>query len=103
MAVCGIDSVEVAPYEDGAELGDTGAYEVVRAVLRYAVDPTTDASGRIVDLDRAARDAVGSVRFESDLVVLRPADPAAGNRGLLYSVANRGSVPSVAIERRARS
>jgi hypothetical protein len=33
------------------------------------------------------------VTFESDLVVLRPADPAAGNRGLLYSVANRGSVP----------
>ena len=95
MAVVRIDSVEVAPYEDGAEFGDTGPYEVVRAVLRYAVDPTTDASRRIVDLDRASPDANGLVAFESDLIVLRPADPGAGNRGLLYSVANRGSVPAL--------
>ena len=31
----------------------SSSYEIVRAVLRYAVDPTTDAGGRIVDLDRA--------------------------------------------------
>ena len=33
--------------------------------------------------------------FESDLIVLRPVDPNAGNRGMLYSVANRGSATSV--------
>lgn len=85
----------VEPYEEGTSFGDAGAYEAVRAVLRYAVDPATDASLRIVDLDRALRDANGLVTFESDLVVLRPVDPDAGNRGLLYSVANRGSVPSL--------
>ncbi len=95
MPVCGIESVRVAPYENGAPFGDTGPYEVVRALLRYAVDPTTGASQRITDLDRASRDAHGLVLFDSDLVVLRPVDPAAGNRGLLYSVANRGSVSSV--------
>jgi hypothetical protein len=95
VAVCGIDAISTAPYEDGAAFGDSGPYEVVRALLRYAVDPADDASRRIVDLDRASRDADGLVWFESDLVVLRPADPSAGNRGLLYSVANRGSATSL--------
>jgi hypothetical protein len=95
MAVCGVESVRVAPYENGASFGDTGSYDVVRAVLRYAVDPEAEVNGSIVDLEHAPRDARGRVTFDSDLVVLRPADSAAGNRALLYSVANRGSVPSV--------
>src|SRR6516165_7698025 len=95
MPVCAVASVTIAPYEDGAAFGDTGAYEVVRGILRYAVDPAAPASRRIVDLDRVRLDPDGLVRFESDLVVLRPADPAAGNRGLMYSVANRGAAGSV--------
>src|SRR5215468_7414781 len=95
MPVCAVDSITVAPYEDGARFGDTGAYQVVRAILRYAVDPRASSSKRVVDLDRARTDADRLVRFESDLVVLRPADPSAGNRGLLYSVANRGAAGSV--------
>jgi alpha/beta hydrolase family protein len=95
MPVCSVDSLTVAPYEDGAAFGDTGAYEVVRGIVRYAVDPDAPASRRVVDLDRAPRDPDGLVRFDSDLVVLRPADPLAGNRGLLYSVANRGAAGSV--------
>jgi hypothetical protein len=95
VAVREIDSLSIEPYEDGASFGPTGPYEVVRAVLRYSVDPTTDAGRRIVDLEHAARDAHGTVAFESDLIVLRPVDPAAGNRGLLYSVANRGSATSL--------
>jgi hypothetical protein len=95
MAVCGIESVRFTPYEDGASFGDTGRYEVVRAVLRYAVDPTAVENALVVDLEHAPRDLSGHVTFESDLVVLRPVDPAAGNRALLYSVANRGSAPSV--------
>ena len=39
MAVSQIESVAVQPYEDGVSFGDVGPYEVVRAVLRYAVDP----------------------------------------------------------------
>src|SRR5436190_1588422 len=95
MPVSAVHSVSVAPYEGGARIGDTGAYEVVRAVLQYAVDPSAPASQRVVDLDRASADPDGLVRFESDLVVLRPLDPSAGNGGLLYSVANRGAAGSV--------
>ena len=81
MAVRQIDSVTIEPYEDGASFGDVGPYEVVRAVLRYSVDPVTSAGRRIVDLEHAARDAHGMVAFDSDLIVLRPVDPARGNRG----------------------
>jgi hypothetical protein len=94
MAVRAIESVTVEPYEDGATFGATGAYEVVRARLRYVVDPAVDdaARERIVDFGRARRDEQGLVEFEGDLVVLRPIDPARGNRAVVYSVANRGSV-----------
>jgi hypothetical protein len=95
VAVCGIESVTITSYEDGTAFGKAGPYEMVRAVLRYAVDPDAPASTRVVDLGCAARDADGTVAFGSDLVVLRPADPSAGNRGLLYSVANRGMVASL--------
>jgi hypothetical protein len=97
MAVCGIESVTVEPYENGRTFGSTGAYEVVRARLRYAIDPERDrdARERVVDLDRAARDERGLVTFEGDLAVLRPVDPDRGNRTLVYGIANRGSVASL--------
>ena len=68
MAVSQIESVAVEPYEDGVSFGDVGPYEVVRAVLRYAVDPETDAGRRIVDLDRARRDASGLVDHAERLI-----------------------------------
>ena len=97
MPVCAIESVRVEPYEDGATFGNAGQYEVVRATLRYAIDPATDrnARERIVDIDHTPRDEHGHVTFEGDLVVLRPVDASRGNRALLYSVANRGSVASL--------
>jgi Alpha/beta hydrolase domain len=64
-------------------------YERIDGVLHFAVDPSNPANRRIVDLDRAARDAAGRVRFSSDFVLLQP--PAArGNRKLLFYVVNRG-------------
>src|SRR5437762_8900628 len=66
VAVCGIESVTTTSYEGGIPFGETGPYEMVRAVLRYAVDPDAPASTGIVDLGRAARGADGTVGFESD-------------------------------------
>ncbi|HEY7106890.1 MAG TPA: alpha/beta hydrolase domain-containing protein [Acidimicrobiia bacterium] len=94
MAVSAIESAALEPYEGGEAFGATGAYEVVRARLRYRVDPVADhaARERIVDFDRACPDDQGLIALEGDLVVLRPVDAARGNHTLLYSVANRGSV-----------
>ncbi|HEY1294310.1 MAG TPA: alpha/beta hydrolase domain-containing protein [Chloroflexota bacterium] len=65
-------------------------YERIDARLHFSVDPTNPANARIVDLDKAARDADGRVRFWADFVLLQPADPDRSNRRLLYYVVNRG-------------
>ena len=49
-------------------------YERLDGRLHVAVDPGHPANRAIVDLDRAARDAEGRVRFAADLVVLRPTE-----------------------------
>jgi hypothetical protein len=65
-------------------------YERVDGKLHFAADPANAANARIVDLDRAPRDADGRVRFWADFVLLQPVDPARANRRLLYYVVNRG-------------
>jgi hypothetical protein len=65
-------------------------YERVDGKLHFAVDPTHAANARIVDLDKAARDAEGRVRFWADFVLLQPVGRARANGRLLYYVVNRG-------------
>ena len=65
-------------------------YERIDGKLHFAVDPADTANERIVDLDKAPRDADGRVRFWADFVLLLPADPRRANKRLLYYVVNRG-------------
>jgi hypothetical protein len=74
----------------GQSFGATGAYERLVGRIEFALDPDDPHNAMIVDLNHAARDSDGRVRFSSDLHVLRPADPARGNGVLLFEVANRG-------------
>jgi hypothetical protein len=74
-------------------------YERVDGKLHFAVDPAHPANVRIVDLDKAPRDAEGNVRFWADFVLLQPADPARGNRRLLSYVVNRGQRVGVPFNR----
>src|SRR6202008_357809 len=67
-----------------------GAYEKLAGTLRFAVDPTHPLHAQITDLRLAPRAADGRVEFQSDFYLLRPADPARGNRRLLLDVPNRG-------------
>ena len=82
-------------FADGQVFGTHGAYERIEGELRFAVDPTHAANLRIVDLDKAPREAMGGaaagkVVFTARLSVLRPQNPSAGNRRLLLDVPNRG-------------
>jgi hypothetical protein len=65
-------------------------YERIDAKLHFAVDPAHPANARIVDLDKAPRDAEGRVTFWADFVLLQPANASKSNRRLLYYVVNRG-------------
>ncbi len=90
MALEHLEILSRRPYHGGAEFGDTGAYERIDAVAHFAVDPLDPANRDIVDLDKAARDADGRVRFRAGFCLLQPLDAARGSGRLLMEVANRG-------------
>jgi hypothetical protein len=76
-------------------------YERVDGKLHFAVDPRHPANTRIVDLDKAPRDAEGRVRFWADFVLLQPAAREHSNGRLLYYVVNRGLRVGVPVNRYA--
>jgi hypothetical protein len=93
-AWAGVVALEVhkrEPFAGGKAFGDTGPYEKITGVARFAVDPAHTRNRGIVDLDRAPRNAQHLVEFEADFCILMPRDPARGNRAILYDVNNRGN------------
>ncbi len=84
MAVSRLEIRSREPYEGGIAFGDAGAYERLDGVIHFAADPAHPANRLIVDLDRAPRDIEGCVDFRADFCLLQPADPARGNRRLLF-------------------
>src|SRR4249920_2182399 len=67
-----------------------GAAEKLAGTLHFAVDPAHPLHAGITDLKLAPRGSDGRVEFQSDFYLLRPVDPARGNRRLLLDVPNRG-------------
>jgi hypothetical protein len=84
-----IDTVE--PFAGGQAFGATGAYERVIGVAMGELDPADPRNAGIVGLAQAPRNAAGKVEYETDIFLLRPADPAKGNHHLLFDVLNRGN------------
>ena len=74
----------------GRSFGKSGAYERIRGIAHFAVDPKAAANRDIVDLDKAPRNGAGLVEFSADLYVLKPRDRALGNKTILYEAPNRG-------------
>ena len=77
-------------FADGHGFGDSGAYERLTGRALYAVDPLAAAQRDVVDIDKAPRDARGLVRFEADVMILKPVDMARGNRRMFFDYGNRG-------------
>lgn len=88
--ITAIDIRSSEPFAEGASFGEAGAYLRLAGVARGEVDPAHAGNRGIADLDKAPRNAHGRVEYETDIVILRPADPAKGNGRLLYEVTNRG-------------
>lgn len=92
MAVTHLDITTREPLLGGKHFGATGAYEVLRGTVTFAVDPTHPRNQGITDLDKAPRTAAGRVEWWADLVLLRPLDAGRGNRRLFFEVVNRGRI-----------
>lgn len=80
------------PLAGGAGFGASGAYIRINGTAIGELDPSHPANRGIALIDKAPRNARGNVEYRSDVVILRPADPARGNGRLLYEVNNRGRV-----------
>ena len=83
--------LERAAFGDGHTFEGTGGYERIAGRVHFAVDPAGKAQAAIVDVDKAARDASGLVRFAGDFLLLKPLDMMKGNRRLFFDWANRGN------------
>ena len=92
-ARAGVERVEVlerTPFAAGAPFGASGAYEKIRGVAHFALDPQAAANAAVVDLKLAPRDARGRVLFDSEFLLLRPV--ASRPSTLVYDVNNRGGI-----------
>ena len=80
----------VKPFADGASFGNAGKYERVTGTAKGELDPADARNKGIKNIDRAPKNARGLVEYEVDFDLLRPSDPAKGNRKILFDVTNRG-------------
>jgi hypothetical protein len=76
MAVTRLDITAREPLLGGKSFGATGAYEVLRGTVTFAVDPTHPRHHDITDLDKAPRTADGKVEWWADCTILQPVNPA---------------------------
>src|SRR5262249_3794738 len=90
MAVTGIEIQRRELVLGGRAFGDAGAYEKISGLIRFAFDARFPAHGVITDISLAPRDRDGRIEASADFSMLKPADPARGNRRLLLDVPNRG-------------
>jgi hypothetical protein len=87
-----IDISERFAFAGGMVFGDTGPYERLKGRARLAVDPKGPDLPAVTDLDKAPVGPDGLVHFETDLSIMRPANPGRGNRRLFFDWGNRGNI-----------
>jgi hypothetical protein len=84
----------------GRPFGLAGRFEKIAGRVHFAVAPGDPHQARIVDLDKAPRNARGEVEFSADFYILRP--KGRGNGALLLEIPNRGGKAILAIADRGR-
>ena len=84
-----IKSVE-SPTFAGKSFGAVGAYERISGQVTGEVDPKDPRNATIVDIDKAPRNANGTVGYSTDFQILRPVDRTKGSGRMLYELTNRG-------------
>jgi hypothetical protein len=89
-AVVGVQVLERSSFAAGMNFGKGGAYEKIRGIARFSLDPDATANRSVVDLKLAPRDASGRVNFECPFILLRPVK--ARSSTLIYDVNNRGGI-----------
>jgi hypothetical protein len=82
-----------SPVFGGTEFPAVGPYERLHGTVFGDLDPGHPLNAGIVNLDRAGRNAGGTVEYRSEFRILKPLDLGRGNGCLVYDVPNRGNQP----------
>ena len=82
---------ENVPFAGGQEFGTVGAYERLKGIAYFEVDPRDPLNAVITDIDKAPQNARSMVEFSSPFMILKPADMAKGNHKIFSTVNNRGN------------
>lgn len=90
MTVKSVSIIQSTLLSKGKAFGEVGPYEVLSGTVGLAVDPERGLNAGITDLKLASRGTDGRVHFDTDLLIMRPVEPARANRRLLFDVPNRG-------------
>jgi hypothetical protein len=90
MAITEIKIDTVEPFAEQQTFGAGGPYIRVKGVAKAEIDPASPENHIIADLDKAPRNALGMVEYETDFFILRPAEPDPASGVLVYDVTNRG-------------
>ena len=89
MQVERFEIVKRSPAFGGKAFDEAGPYDTIVAIAHLRIDPRHPANRLIADLDKAPVQD-GWVRYKTDVVLLRPRNPATASRVLLLDVPNRG-------------
>lgn len=81
----------LSPNFEGKSFGAVGQYEYLIGVVQGEIDPRLPRNQRILNLDKAPRNARGNVEYEADIQILKPIDLAKGNHAIVFDVSNRGN------------
>ena len=90
MAITEIKIDTIEPFADGKVFGAAGSYMRIKGIAKGEIDPASPENHVIADLDKAPRNALGMVEYETDFFILRPAEPDPASGVLVYDVTNRG-------------
>jgi len=78
------------PTFGGTSFGSVGQYESIGGTITGEVDPNDPQNAVIVDLNRAPKNANGTVSYTATFQILRPIDLGKGNHRVVFELPNRG-------------
>jgi len=85
-----------APTFGATSFGSVGQYERIEGIITGEVDLNNPQNAVIVDLDRAPKNANGTVGYTATFQILRPLDLKRGNHRVIFELPNRGRTMSSA-------
>lgn len=81
----------------GTSFDKVKTYDLIKARVTVAVDPTDPRNAAIAEIGEAPRNAAGKVDAVSDVEILTPSDPKKRNGKLFYEALNRGRKLSLGV------